>query len=570
MFDINSKFTLDVPGRPPLKLGPGDYVTTGGEGHIYHKGVGIKIWIDPDRAARDRMPDKIPLLAKLKHPWIVVPESIALDTNGRAVGFAMPWVDNSWHMPLAFTNDWRAANSFGDAEALAFAGKMREVVTFVHGKGAILGDANELNILGVGREPRYIDTDPWVLPGYPGHGILPTIHDWHAGEFTREADWFAWAVVTFQLLTGTHPYRGTHPGFKRNDLEGRMRANASVFGRDIRLSAAVRPFSCIPAPLFDWYHAVFEDGFRGLPPEPLASPILAAPGRRAAAAPAGGSLSVTELYRLPGGVLRAVAPDIVMLAGGLLVSLPDGRAFGTADPAAAFMRLPGGTVAGILAGQGRLGFGLLRAAPGAAMAMQDTGLAASMAWPSENRLFALVHDGLLEVKIHDLGARQTALPGRKWSLNPNATVFGDGIAVYDALGAKFLVAPFGATAVAVVRCRELDGLKTVSMVRRGRIAVMSLLDRAGSYKRASLLFTDDYAGCQVTVSDADDGMLTDVITDGGVVVRFTAEGKLELAMPATGARREADPGGLAEGRLLAGPSGVFCVDAGRICKLSLS
>lgn len=570
MFDISKKFQVQIPGRGALALGPNDHVASGGEGHVYRKGgIAVKVWDDPGRAAQGRMPEKVKLLAELKHPFVVAPEALALDGHGKAIGIVMPWVANSWALPLAFTNDWRSANGFGDADALAFAAKMREVVAFAHSKGAVLGDANELNVLGVGKEPRYIDVDPWVLPGFPGDKVLPTIYDWHSAPFSREADWFAWAAVTFQLLVGIHPYRGTHPGFKRNDVEGRMKANASVFDSRVRLNPAVRPFASVPAQLLDWYRAVFADGFRGAPPDPQASPARAAP-RAAVRMAASGSLKIAEAFGLASPLLRSVAPDVLLLEDGSLLSLPDGRAWGRGETGAAYQRMANGALAGVDVRDGKLRFGTLHPAPGARMGMAEAGLAASAVWSAENRLFAVAHDGLLEVQVRDLGNRYAPVPGRKWSLNPNATSFGDGVALFDALGAKYLVAPFGPSAVAVLRARELDGLRPVSMVRRGRVATMSLIDKAGAYHRATVLFAGNWTGCQIAVADADDGSLSDAITDSGVVVRFDADGKLDLAVPATGAAKQADAGGAAAGRLLAGPSGVFCAVGGKVFKLSLS
>ena len=572
MFDVSRKFKVTVPNRGVLELGPNDHVASGGEGHVYRKGgLAVKIWDEPDRAAKGRMPEKMKLLQALRHPFVVVPDALVLDAKASPVGICMPWVDKSWALPLAFTNDWRAAHGFDDAKALSFASKMREAVSHAHSKGAVMGDANEMNILGVdgksGPEPRYIDVDPWVLPGFPGDKVLPTIRDRHSPAFSKEADWFAYAAVTFQLLIGIHPYRGTHPSFGRTDLDGRMAANASVFGKSVRLPAAVRPFSLLPAPLLDWYKEVFDSGLRSPPPDlGLHAPAAA---RRRVKISSASSLAVVELHALPAPLLRACAPDVALLADGTLISLPDGRIYGKADPKASFMRLQDGSIAGIRVVGERLEFGVLRAAPGASMAFEDSGLAASSAWSSENRLFAKVHDGILEILPRELGPRTAALPGRKWSLNPNSTFFGDGAALWDALGAKHLVVPFGASAVAVVRAPALDGLRPIALLRRGRVGAATFLDASGSYKRAVLFFDEAYASCSISLEDADDGSLSDVATDSGVLARIAQDGKLDLFVPASGARRLVDADVSGFDRLLTGPSGTFGCAQGKIFRLSV-
>ncbi len=578
MFDISKRFRVAIPGRGTVQLGPNDHVASGGEGHVYRKSAGrghslaFKIWDNTNHAIQNRMPEKIKLLGGLKHPMIVAPEALVMGDSGSAIGYVMPWVDNGWAMPVAFTNDWRAANAFGDAQARAFAGSMRDVVQFAHGKGFVLGDANELNILGIGTDlacsPRYIDVDPWVYPGFPGDKVLPTIQDYHAKPFSQEADWFAWAVTTFQLLVGVHPYRGTHPDFKRADLEGRMKSNASVFEPGVRLSPAVRDFKRIPAPLLDWYGQVFKNGLRSVPPDPTVTPTVAVQSM-VLKPMVGGDVTLSILYALHQDPLRIAAPDVIQLADGMLLSLPDGREYGRADAGCAFRKMPDGAIAGIRIMDGGLQFGLLRAAAGAIMETKPAAIDAEAVWSAGNRLFAVVADGILEMQVADLGAKQVALPGQKWSLNPKSTVFGDGLAVYGALGAAHLVVPFGAAAVAVIRLRELDGLKPLAIARRERVAVMALIDKKGAYKRAVILFSNDFSTAKVTLSDADDGALTDAITDSGVIVRFNQDGKFELSVPASGGQRIADAGTLMRGILLTGPSGVFCAADGHIGKLSL-
>lgn len=571
MFDITRKFTVQIDGGGKLVLGPNDHVATGGEGHVFRKGrIAIKIWGDSTRAAQGRMPERIRILSAMRDPMVVAPEALVRDTAGREIGFTMPWIENSWAVPMAFTNDWRVTNGFGDAEALAFSSRMRQATASIHAMGVTIGDANELNVLGKDREPRFIDVDSWIPAGFTGDKIMPTVRDWHTAPFSREADWFAWGVVTYQLLTGIHPYRGTHPNFKRADMEGRMKANASVFDPGVRLPAAVRDSSRIPGPLLDWYVATFRDGVRTVPPDPAVLHTPSAAPRRATGIRSAVGFLVVEAWSLPSPLLRMVAPDILMLEGGLLVSLADGRAYGKVDTRAALTRAADGAIHGIIAEGGMLRFGMLRAAPGISMSMTETGIAASGIWASENRIFAVVADGILEIEVRDLGARHAALPGRKWALNPNATTFGDGVALYDALGAAHLVAPLADGGVSIVRTRELDGLKPIAMVRRGRVAVLSLMDRSGHYKRAVGLLDEAGARWTFQVADADDGNLTDVVTPTGVVVRFDADGKLDLQVPTSGARRSGDAGEAAGGRLLAGPSGTHCAVGGKVFRVTVA
>lgn len=563
MFDVSRKFTVHLEGRGDIKVTPADHVASGGEGHVYRPGnasIALKIWDAPHRATSGRMVEKIRLLAALSHPCVVAPQSLARDHAGNIIGYVMPWV-TGWDLPLAFTNDWRSAHSFGDAEALALIEKMREVTIFVHSHNVVMGDANELNILGVSGEPRYIDVDPWLPPGYLGDKIMPTIQDWHASSFTKEADWFAWAVVSFQLLTGTHPYRGAHPDFKRSDLEGRMKANASVFDPKARLNAAVRPLTNIPGVLRDWYQSVFQSGNRALPPE--VRMVSRPPTAKAAPVIMGtGKLKVTHAFDVQAAFVRNVAPDVILLADETLISLSDGRLFGRGMNPTEFTRRANNLI-GAVVQNGSVYFGAVQ--PGSHMTLSPANITAEKVWSAANRLFAIVRDGILELVPRDLGSRHALLPGRKWSLNPNATVFGDGAAVFDALGAKYLVVPVEGFPVAMVRVRELDNMKPLAILAQGHTVILSLIDRSGGYHRATIVISNALSSYQIKIGQADDGSLSDVILPTGLILWITSEGNLGLPSGET-----FPLGPAAGGKLIAGPSGVFSVVGSKMFRLSLS
>jgi hypothetical protein len=142
--------------------------------------------------------------------------------------------------------------------------------------------------------------------------------------------------------------------------------------------------------------------------------------------------------------------------------------------------------------------------------------------------------------------------------------------IFDALTAKYVAVPFGENAVGIIRVKELDSFKIIAVVRKNRVAVLSVITKSASYKRIVMVFSEDYSSYQVQIEDVDNGSLSDVITESGVVVRFDPNGMLELTMPATGAKKEADPGDMSRGRLLAGSAGVFCLYDQEMFKLSLS
>lgn len=573
MLDISKRIRVQVEGQGEITLSPSEHVASGGEGHIWHKrgsgsGQAIKLWDDTARAALGRMEQRIQVLAALRHPCIVVPEALVRDSRGCIAGYVMPWVEG-WALPLAFTNDWRAANSFGNDDALSITSHLRNATIAVHAQGIIQGDANELNIIGVGRKPCYIDVDSWVPPGFTGDKVLPTVLDPRSAPFSKEADWFTWAVVTFQLLVGIHPYRGTHPGFSRADTEGRMRAGASVFQPMVRLSPAVRPFSVVPPRLLEWYKSVFEGGLRSPPPDPMDSTsVVTSPVMKATQMTGrSGNLSVQHAYDC-GLPSRVVGGNTLMLADGSLVSLTDGRSRGRVNSSAALSFMDDGTIISAWTEDGILMWSNLRG--GVASASQSAGIACSAAWEAEGRIFARVADGIQEMQPRILGSRVMLLPGQKWALSSASSFLGEGVGLYSALRAQYTILPFGASAVALLRVRDLDGMRVLNGIRRGNVALLSLIDPTGTYRRATLVMNAGGMGVTVSLEDTDSGDLNTVVTETGLLVGFDNMGRLYIRQPITGASKVADAGDLSQGRLLAGGAGVFVWKDGSMSRVTLS
>ena len=249
--DISKGIRVVMPGKGEVMLRAQDHLATGGEGAVFQRaGMVYKLYLDPVAARARGMEEKIGLLAQLRHPSIVAPIDVLRDQQQALVGHYMPAAPGVPLIELC-TNAWRNANGFGDDQAAQLVENMRAAVTAAHALPALMVDGNETNWLANGVEPRVIDVDSWQIGRFPATAMMATIRDYHGAQPSPAADWFAWGIVTFQVFTGIHPYKGSHPDFRRGDLEARMRANVSVFDPRTRLNAAVRHFAAIPAALRD-------------------------------------------------------------------------------------------------------------------------------------------------------------------------------------------------------------------------------------------------------------------------------------------------------------------------------
>ncbi|MEF8748944.1 MAG: hypothetical protein V5B31_14170 [Candidatus Accumulibacter propinquus] len=488
--DISKGIRVVMPGKGEVMLRAQDHLATGGEGAVFQRaGMVYKLYLDPVAARARGMEEKIGLLAQLRHPCIVAPIDVLRDQQQALVGHYMPAAPGVPLIELC-TNAWRNANGFGDDQAAQLVENMRAAVTAAHALPALMVDGNETNWLANGVEPRVIDVDSWQIGRFPATAMMATIRDYHGAQPSPAADWFAWGIVTFQVFMGIHPYKGSHPDFRRGDLEARMRANVSVFDPRTRLNAAVRHFAAIPAALRDWYADTFQRGLRGSPPSALQPRIAAsAPRKYRATLGAMGRLQHEHVLTLPGTV-RWIDAD------GLAVIESEGRlqAYDLRHRQALDGLAPA-TLQGIIGGRCCLlahqrGAILLEIAAGTISAQFIPGpgdrpparpqiaalpLRADRLLRLGRRVFAVSDagaSGLAEIRIEHLGERLLLAIGQSWPVHARATRFFDGLAVWDCLGTPFILLPEGPSALLIDRAEVLRDYRLINAYARDRHAVV--------------------------------------------------------------------------------------------------
>lgn len=443
----SSRQTLYLSDGSSVTLTPAQYLSTGGEGAVYRKDQRIyKLYLDPTKAARAGLADKVEKLRGFQHPGIAAPQDILRNKQGEFVGIVMPFAQGEALCRL-FTNTWRQAQGFDDVQAARVVSSMRDITQYAHDRQALMVDANEMNWVVHGTNPVAIDVDSWQLPGFAATAIMPSIRDWSASAFDEGTDWFAWAVVTFQLWTGIHPYKGTHPDFARADLQGRMKARASVFDAKVRLPAAARPVQGIPAALRAWYEQTFASSQRSAPPASFdASPRPVATSRLRVVQSASAHLRVERLGQ-PGSTVLAAFQGFVLAQDGQRLLLWDALSQSelTRAPANRLALVVKRQALALRVGPSRLFASL--ADNGIEVLDLDTGLGGRLElqarelWSAGGRMFALVEgtsEGLLELDVVRTPQKLQVLVLRRWAVNVQATRFLRGGFVQDCLGTPVL------------------------------------------------------------------------------------------------------------------------------------
>lgn len=254
-----------IRGGGEVNLTQGNFLAAGGEGQVYaHGDEAFKVYLKPERMIPEA---KIAELAGIADDRVIRPKNVLLDAKGTAVGYSMRRVADAHPLCQLFTKAFRDREGVDGATVLRLVQGMQRSVGAVHAAGVLIVDANEMNFLAARDfgEVYFIDVDSYQTPHYPATALMEGVKDWSAnGHWTVGSDWFSWGIVTFQLFVGIHPFKGKHASVK--GLPERMKANLSVFNRAVSVPQMVPPFDVIPGAYRAWYKAVFEDGFRGLPP----------------------------------------------------------------------------------------------------------------------------------------------------------------------------------------------------------------------------------------------------------------------------------------------------------------
>lgn len=540
MAAIKGKTKVTLEGRGQLTLRPNDHVATGGEGSVYRANdTVIKLYTDPRKMQHDGMPDKLKLLSRIKHEHIVSPKGLVTLQSGDPIGYYMDHVEGE---PLSrmFTNAYRARAGFTDKHAAILADKMRDTVETAHSHKAILVDANELNWLSIlnGQnepEPRAIDVDSWAIERWAATVIMPSIRDWHAKTFNEMTDWFAWGIVTFQIFAGIHPYKGTLSGFKRNDIESRMKANASVFAQGVKLNKAVRDFSCIPGPLLDWYVATFEKGERTQPPSPFDSGAAVAKIARVARmiTTATGNLMFEKLFgETNDPVIRIFSCGVVLLDSGRLINLVNSREIAqtTSRDCEVIKVNSGWLVADWKNHQPSFTYIDGVNLKSEALTFQ---LKCHKLLSYENRLFAVTEKGLTELTLKVFG-KPILAAGHTWGVMINSTRWFDGLGIQDAMGATYVITPFNDNACAQIRVKELDGLKPIVAKSGNRFIAIIAVDVNGVYQKIELTLNRDYSSYKIWQGVVDNPDLNIAILPKGVCAIIIEDGEFDIFVPTNG------------------------------------
>lgn len=541
-----SKITVVRENGNSVVLTDKQFLAAGGEGSVYkNQGIVYKIYTDVSKNY-DWLEKKVKLLAPLAsaNSAIVAPTRVIRSPAGKIVGYEMPFVTG---IPLVttFANSWWTANGFDFSKALSVVRHMRDLVEAAHKGGALLVDGNEMNYLLKGEEPYVIDVDSWQIGEFKATAIMPSIADYKAGNsFTELTDWFAWGIVTFQLWTGLHPYRGLHPKYKKGDMIGRMRDHVSLFDSEATYPAAIRDFTNIPPALLAWYQAVFQKGERLPPPdsrrgfvEPVAVPVPTQVVHKTVQV-SGGHLTLSRLIEAQSSIVRVLTGNLLVLADGLY-RLKNGnldKYLAFSLPAEKYSVMVDERTGKIvvfdpITTKGPISYSLLSPS-GKLLSSGQTPISANFHYSCDSRVFAVQDSGIDELDCLFTPANTVVVgSAKKWPVLSNSFIpdYKSGAGIFFAIGGvAFSVLPVGKTGFIIAPLPQLNGKRVVRLWGQAPFFCCISLERDGTYMKHEFFLTSDGSVVKYWQSVTDWSDLNIALTRTGVVVTVVQDGEMVL------------------------------------------
>jgi hypothetical protein len=507
-----------------IHLGKTDFKAQGGEGSIYVKGsTAYKIYSDPTRAIAEA---KILELSVLTEPNIIRPLNVLLDSQQRPVGYSMRHVGRSYALCQLFPRAFRQRNNLTPEKTLGLVRRLQAGVSHIHTKGILVVDLNELNFLVAGdfSEVFFIDVDSYQTPSFPATVLMESVRDRHARGFTVGSDWFSFAIVSFQMFGGIHPYKGTYPPLqqvtdKDGKLAARMRANVSVLHKGVSVPSSTLPFSVIPPNYLDWYRAVLEEGKRVGPPNDVqATVVLSTPAVRHSAQ--SGVFLMTEIRELDADVIWYDNCLTVTEAGVYF----DGRRYPKPPFDAKFVVTPRQR--------------LLIAAyhDGTRLRFRNLTIDQEIAADVDGEEVMVSNRQLYLKQLENIFAVDFVEPPRNLllTLRPVANVMMrstrmfDGVAIQSLLGTTYLSLPVSSAACHQVRVPELDGYQILD-ARLYRNVLLVVVAKGGRYDKHFYRFAADFSSYDVRViQDVTSTSINFTVLDSGLVLHLTDDDTLEV------------------------------------------
>lgn len=500
-----------------VRLTQAEFKAQGGEGAVYVAGdTAYKVYADPAKMIPIA---KIKELSALELRSIVRPQDILLDAGRTPIGYTMQSVPDSVVLCSTFTPAFKQRVGLTPEKVLHLVKQFQEGIAYVHSRGILIVDLNEMNFLvDLGfKQIYFIDVDSYQTPHFPATALMESVRDRQASGWNSGTDWFSFAVVSFQMFAGIHPYKGRHPSVKT--LDARMQQSLSVFHPDVSLPGVCPPLSGIPRAYFDWYRAVFEQGERTAPPS--GTHIAVSNRMVLTPTPAGsGHFTISKWHELAGTIV-SFTRGFTVTTEAVYSETQRCRDVG----ANVVLGLSPVSRSGVLA---FLEHGCVSLFDLTRQKSLPFSMMAEQLRAADGRVYAKQGGSLLEVSFVETPTQVWASAKIVGTVLEHATQLFEGVALQNLLGAWYASLLPETAHCYQVKLPELDGFQVIHAKFEGGV-LMVVAAKAGRFQKLIFRFSCDYSTYDVRViSDIATYGINFVVLDSGLCLHLSGEGDLEI------------------------------------------
>jgi hypothetical protein len=522
-----------------ITLSQQQFVAKGGEAMVFNSGsIAYKVYEDLKKMVPEA---KLKELATLTIPNIVAPKDLIYNKKKQIIGFTMAWLgDDTVALCKLFTTGFRNSNQITDDQTLELIENIKDTTTYVHENGFLIVDGNELNYM-VDNDfvtPYFIDVNAWQTPSFPPTAIMPSIRDFRSKTFSEVTDWFSFAIVSFQLFTGVHPFKGKHPKYKKRDFESRIKDCISVINPAVKVPPNVRDFGLIPAAYMDWYIQLFEKGER-LPP-PLKAGQIGHVKARIILVHSTDNFDIKELESFDSDIVFhdvIGGKQIVKTKNYLYIDKTKHKV--SPDVEAVFTPMEGIPIFVKIED----GFIKMHCSDNYYKLMAPT-IKCSEKMIVNNMLFLKNKEKLIELAFNVMGTNITAAIKTVWTIEPNSSQILSGVISQSVLGKSFIAIPlptYHKSKFIIKQIPEFDDYRIIDGKHENRVCMFNL-HKNGEYSRATLIFDKTYNKYVIDIKEGIDYTpINFVVLDNGVCISITDDDAVEIFINMPDIKRIEDP-----------------------------
>lgn len=252
-----------------IQLNDRDALGSGGEATvIQHRNLAFKIYHKPTVGAAKKLQYFLQKGFSLPKN-VAAPIDLVQNPGGKIVGFTMRIAKNATEFMKLSNKKYRTQNQVDSNQVVDAFVHAKMTLDQVHEQQLVVGDLNDLNLLFNDQfQTVFIDVDSYQFDTYPCPVGTDTFIDPQLigidlskkPSFSKESDWYSFAVMLFKSLLLVHPYGGMHKQYKK--MFDRIQHHVTVFDADVVYPKIGLPPETLDDSLLGYFDRIFRLGQR--------------------------------------------------------------------------------------------------------------------------------------------------------------------------------------------------------------------------------------------------------------------------------------------------------------------